>query len=78
MTMLGWSDEAEKNLIEINERHAFYVQASKGDYLQSFVLDVALTQIANDYCEGNFIAFNRVYNELARLASASNKKTKLN
>jgi excisionase family DNA binding protein len=57
------------NLIEINEKHSFYISASKGDYLNSLVRDIAFTEIANDYGEGNMITFDRVFNELARIAS---------
>lgn len=59
----------EKNLIEINESHNFYIKASKDRYLDSLVRDIAFTEIANDYSEGNFIIFEEVYNELARIAS---------
>jgi len=57
----------EKNLIEINESHDFYVRASKAGYLENLIRDVAFTQIAGDYGEGNFMIFNRVFNELARI-----------
>jgi len=59
----------EKNLIEINEKHKLYLRASKEGYLDSFVRDIAFTEIANDYSEGNLIIFNQVFNELARIAS---------
>ncbi len=58
----------EKNEIEINEKHILYIQASKGNYLNSLVRDLAFTQIANDYSEGDLIVFNSVFNELARIA----------
>ena len=58
----------EKNLIEINERHQFYIDSSKKGYLDNLVRDVAFTEVANDYSEGNLITFDRVYNELARIA----------
>lgn len=58
----------EKNSIEINERHTFFVQASKGGFLDSLVRDLAFTEIANDYSDGNLIIFNNVFNELARIA----------
>lgn len=63
----------EKNLIEINESHQFYIDASKGGYLNSLIRDVAFTEIANDYGEGNLIVFDHVYNELARIAVEFNK-----
>ena len=59
----------EKNLIEINEKHKFYVSASKKGYLDNLIRDIAFTEIANDYSEGNLIVFNQVFNELARIAS---------
>jgi len=59
----------EKNLIEINEQHDFYVKAAKAGSLSRLVLVLAFTEIANDYSEGNLIIFNNVFNSLARLAS---------
>ncbi len=59
----------DSNLIEINEKHSFYIRASKDACLDSLVRDVAFTEISHDYSEGNLIIFNQVYNELARLAS---------
>jgi excisionase family DNA binding protein len=59
----------EKNLIEINERHKFYILASKEEYLNSLVRDIAFTEISNDYSEGNMIVFDQVFNALARIAS---------
>ncbi len=64
----------DKSLIEINEKHPFYSESSRGDYLQNFVRDVALTQIANDYSDGNPIIFNKIYNELARLTVQLSRK----
>jgi hypothetical protein len=58
----------EKNLIEINESHKFYDTASEKGYLDNLVRDIAFTEIANDYAEGNLIIFDRVFNELARIA----------
>jgi len=62
----------EKNLIEINESHQFYAEASKSGYLENLVRDIAFTEIANDYAESegyrNFIIFDQVFNQLARLA----------
>lgn len=57
----------EKSLIEINERHSFYQDASKRNCLDMLIRDIAFTQIANDYTEGSLIAFNVVYNELAKI-----------
>lgn len=59
----------EKNLIEINERHPFYEKASKDGSLNGLIRDLAFTEIANDYGEGNMIIFDNVFNALARLAS---------
>ena len=59
----------DKNLIEINERHPFYIKASKNGSLDSLVRDLAFTEIANDYSEGNLIVFDSVFNALARIAS---------
>ncbi|MFA5098233.1 MAG: ATP-binding protein [Candidatus Margulisiibacteriota bacterium] len=59
----------ENNLIEINERHDFYIKASKDNYLDSLVRDIAFTEISNDYAEGNMVIFDRIYNELAKIAS---------
>lgn len=59
----------EKNLIEINERHPFYVKASKENSLNGLIRDLAFTEISNDYSEGNLIVFDTVFNALARLAS---------
>lgn len=59
----------DKNLIEINERHQFYIKASKSGSLDSLVRDLAFTEIANDYSEGNLIVFDSVFNTLARIAS---------
>jgi len=60
-----------KNLIEINEKHKLYIKAAKENYLNSLIRDIAFTEIAIDYSEGNIIIFNRVFNELARIASKS-------
>jgi len=62
----------EKNLIEVNERHSFYMRASKDGSLNRLVKVLAFTEIANDYSDGNFIIFNNVFNELAKLASEMN------
>lgn len=59
----------EKNLIEVNECHALYVAASRQGYLDSFVKNIAFTEIAIDYSDGNFVVFDQVYNELARISS---------
>lgn len=67
----------EKNLIEINESHQFYAEASKSGYLENLVRDIAFTEIANDYAESegyrNFIIFDQVFNQLARLAVEAKK-----
>jgi len=72
----------EKNLIEINERHQFYVKASKNGTLDELVKILAFTEIANDYSEGsegNLIVFDKVFNELARLSAVNIKdKEELN
>ncbi len=57
-----------RNLIEINERHPLYTRASRRGSLDILVRDVAFTEIANDYSEGNLINFNVVFNELGRIA----------
>lgn len=59
----------DRNLIEINERHPFYVKASKTGALDSLVRDLAFTEIAMDYSEGNMIIFDTVFNTLAKIAS---------
>lgn len=59
----------EKNLIEINEQHPLYIKSSKNGFLQDFVKDIAFTYIAYDYCEGNFVVFDRIYNELNKIFS---------
>lgn len=59
----------EKNAIEVNERHPFYVKASKDGTLDSLVRNLAFTEIAIDYGDGNIIIFDTVFNELARIAS---------
>jgi len=59
----------EKSSIEINEKHRFYILASKNGYLDSLIRDIAFTEIANDYGEGNLIIFDQVFNELAKIAS---------
>ena len=59
----------EKSLIEINEKHNFYLASSKNGYLDNLIRDIAFTEIANDYGEGNMIVFDRVFNELAKIAS---------
>jgi hypothetical protein len=58
-----------KNLIEINERHPLYTKASKEGSLNGLVRDLAFTEIAMDYSDGNIVSFDGVFNELARLAS---------
>jgi excisionase family DNA binding protein len=60
----------EKNLIEINEKHRLYTKASKDGYLNSLIRDIAFTEIASDYGEGNLVIFHRVYNELAKIAGS--------
>jgi len=59
----------DRNLIEVNERHRFYVDASKNNYLTSLIRDIAFTEISNDYAEGNQVIFDQVFNELAKIAS---------
>lgn len=68
----------EKNLIEINESHQFYIDASKAGYLDNLIRDIAFTEIANDYAESdgyrNFIIFDQIFNQLARLAVEAKKQ----
>jgi len=59
----------EKSLIEINEKHNYYLSSSRNGYLDNLIRDIAFTEIANDYSEGNLIIFDQVFNELAKLAS---------
>ena len=63
----------EKSLIEINEQHQFYQSASKNNYLDNLIRDLAFTEISNDYSEGNSIVFDQVFNELAKIASQKNQ-----
>ncbi|KKQ67069.1 MAG: hypothetical protein US89_C0021G0004 [Candidatus Peregrinibacteria bacterium GW2011_GWF2_38_29] len=68
----------DKNLIEINERHQFYINASKDGYLDNLIRDIAFTEVANDYAESdgyrNFIIFDQVFNQLARIAVETKKQ----
>ncbi len=59
----------EKNLIEINERHPLYNKSSSDNNLESFIMNIAFTEIALDYSDGNFLSFDSVFNALARIAS---------
>lgn len=59
----------EKNLIEINEKHPLYTRSSKNNSLSDLVTNLAFTQIAYDYSEGNYTIFDTVFNELARIAA---------
>jgi hypothetical protein len=59
----------EKSLIEINEKHKLFLKASKNGYLDNFVMILALTEISNDYSEGNLIIFNNVFNQLLKIAA---------
>lgn len=59
----------KKNLIEINEKHPFYTKASKNNSLDDLIMNLAFTEISFDYSEGNFVSFDTVFNELARIAS---------
>ena len=59
----------EMNLIEINEKHPLYVKASRNSSLDDLVRSLAFTEIAYDYSEGDFVSFDAVFNELARIAS---------
>jgi len=56
-------------IIEINEKHPLYTNASKNGYLDSFVRDLAFMEIARDYCGGNLSVFDSYYNELAKIAT---------
>lgn len=60
----------EKNLIEINEKHRQYLDASKRECLDLLVRDLAFSQIANDYSEGSQLVFNVVFNELEKIHSS--------
>lgn len=64
----------DKNLIEVNEKHEFYVKASKQGGLNELVRILAFVEIANDYSEGNLIIFDSVFNELSRLSAATQKQ----
>jgi excisionase family DNA binding protein len=59
----------ERNLIEINEKHPLYDKASRNNSLQDLIMNLSFTEIAYDYSEGNFVSFDMVFNELARIAS---------
>lgn len=59
----------DKNVIEINERHPLFIKSSKEDSLDSFIRDLAFTEIAVDYSEGSVVIFDNVFNTLARFAS---------
>ncbi len=59
----------DKSLIEINEKHLFYLRASRSGSLDTLIRDLAFTEIANDYSDGNMVVFDAVLNELARIAS---------
>lgn len=63
--------DRELALIEVNERHALYEVALKNDHLSILTRDVALTEIARDISNGDFIAFEAIYNELAKIAGES-------
>ncbi len=67
----------EKNLIEINEKHPLYIRASKNDSLDDLIMNLAFTEIAYDYGEGNFLTFDTIFNELARIASKRVKSVDL-
>lgn len=59
----------DKNLIEINERHPLYTRASRNNSLEDLIMNLSFTEIAYDYSDGNFVSFDTVFNELARIAS---------
>lgn len=59
----------DKNLIEINEKHPLYDKASRNNSLQDLIMNLSFTEIAYDYSGGNFLSFDTVFNELARIAS---------
>lgn len=59
----------DRNLIEINEKHPLYDKASRNNSLQDLIMNLSFTEIAYDYSEGNFVSFDMVFNELARIAS---------
>lgn len=55
-------------LVEINEKHAIYEDALKNDQLDLLTRDIALAEIARDISDGDFVAFEAIYNELAKIA----------
>lgn len=59
----------DKNIIEINEKHPLFIKSSKEEQLNSFIRDLAFTEIAIDYSEGSILIFDNVFNTLARIAS---------
>lgn len=61
--------DRDLSLIEINERHAIYEEAVKTSQLDILTRDIALMEIARDISNGEFVAFETVYNELAKIAS---------
>lgn len=61
--------EKDKNLIEINEKHRQYLNASRQGSLDLLVKELAFAQIANDYSEGSQLVFNVVLNELEKIHS---------
>lgn len=60
--------DRELALIEINERHPLYEEAAKNDHLALLTRDVCLAEIARDISNGDYIAFETIYNELLRIA----------
>lgn len=63
----------EKNLIEINEKHRQYLNASKQGGLNLLVRELAFAQIANDWGEGSQIVFNSILNELEKIHSSKSE-----
>ncbi len=65
---------SEKNLIEINERHPFYIEAGNEGHLENLVRNLAYMEIARDYSEGNDLIFDDVFNKLTKLSLEFSKK----
>ncbi len=58
----------EQSLLEINEKHPFYVRAGRENYLEHLVRDLAHMEIARDYSDGNDLIFDDIFNKLSRLS----------
>lgn len=60
----------EQCLIEINEKHLLYENASKENNLICFVRGIVMTQVAKDISEGELVVFDSIYNEIAQIAGS--------